>query len=53
MVLSVFSTGNEARLSWNQYQEWLGPVSGYRVFMDTGSGFIEEAQTEPGDTVFQ
>ncbi len=52
MVLSVTSAGNEARLSWNQYQDWLGPVSDYKVFMDTGSGFIEEAQTEPGDTVF-
>ncbi len=36
MVLNVQGTGNEIRLIWNQYQDWLGQVSGYRIFMDTG-----------------
>ena len=51
MVLNLQGTGNEIRLIWNQYHDWLGQVSGYRIFMDTGGGFIEEAQAEPGDTV--
>lgn len=52
IVLNVQGSGNEIRLMWNQYHDWIGPVSGYRVFMDTGGGFSELAQIQPGDTVY-
>ncbi len=52
IVLSLEGTGNEIRLVWNKYRNWLGSVSGYRIFMDTGSGFIEVASVEPSDTLF-
>lgn len=52
IVLKTMGTGNEIILTWNRYKEWAGSVSGYRVYMDTGDGFTEEAQLEPGDTVY-
>lgn len=52
IVLQVQSSGNEILLSWNNYHDWTGPVSGYSIFMDTGNGYSEEWQTEPGDTLF-
>jgi gliding motility-associated-like protein len=52
MVLSMERTGNDLNLSWNAYKLWLGMVSSYRIFINTGIGFEEKAVLQPTDTVF-
>ena len=52
IILNVQNTGADIILQWNQYQDWLGSVSSYRLFTDTGKGFIETAVTGSADTVY-
>jgi gliding motility-associated-like protein len=52
IVLNAQNTGSDIILKWNQYQDWLGSVSGYRLFTDTGNGFTETAVLGPADTTF-
>ncbi len=52
MVLSSEWEGNDLRLSWNQYREWTGEVSAYGVFVNTGSGFFENASVTSTDSVY-
>ena len=52
MVLTVSGAGNEIVLTWNKYRKWLGSVSGYRLFMNTGSGFTQKASLQPSDTIY-
>jgi gliding motility-associated-like protein len=51
MVLSLERTGNDLNLSWNSYKEWMGTVSLYRLFINTGKGFEEKVVLQPTDTV--
>jgi gliding motility-associated-like protein len=44
--------GNLIYLTWNSYNYWLGDVLYYKVFMDTGSGFREEASLSSSDTSY-
>jgi len=52
IVLDARNTGNEIILQWNQYQDWYGSPSSYRIYMDSGRGFIEAGVTGLADTVF-
>jgi hypothetical protein len=52
IVLNTQNTGSEIILKWNQYHDWLGSVSSYRIFADKGNGYAEEAATGPSDTAF-
>jgi gliding motility-associated-like protein len=52
LVLSVEQEGNYLNLSWNSYNKWLGFISSYRIFINTGKGFEEKAAVPPSDTVF-
>jgi gliding motility-associated-like protein len=52
MVLSLDKKGNELNLSWNSYKEWMGIASEYRLFIDTGNGFLEEAVIGSDDTLY-
>jgi gliding motility-associated-like protein len=52
IVLSLAVDGNELNLSWNSYRQWVGLISEYRLFMDTGKGFEEKAAIEAGDSLF-
>lgn len=52
MVLADQNTGSEIILRWNQYHDWLGTVSSYRLFTDTGQGFSETAIIEEADTTY-
>jgi gliding motility-associated-like protein len=47
IVLQLTRSGNDLNLSWNAYKQWLGSISGYRIYVNTGSGFEEKA-TVPG-----
>jgi gliding motility-associated-like protein len=52
MVLSLQKTGNKLNLSWNSYREWMGMVSEYRLFIDTGYGFEEKAVIGELDSLY-
>jgi gliding motility-associated-like protein len=52
IVLSLQSTDNNVILSWNQYKEWLGIVSAYKIHVNTGNGFEEKAVVSAADSVF-
>jgi len=52
IVLLSETSGNNIILSWNPYRNWLGTVSSYRLFINTGTGFEEKAVISSGDSVF-
>lgn len=53
MVLdAVRETGNKIIIKWSSYYKWRGSISSYRIFIDTGSGFTQKAETEPADTSY-
>lgn len=52
IVLSLKNEGDDLILSWNSYRKWLGMVSSYRLFVNTGKGFQERAALSSVDTVF-
>ena len=52
IVLDARNTGNEIILQWNQYHDWYGSPSSYRIYMDSGKGFIEAGVTGLADTLF-
>ena len=52
IVLSLERKSNELNLSWNPYREWNGLISGYKLFIDTGTGFGEEALIAARDSSF-
>jgi gliding motility-associated-like protein len=53
ILLTAQISESDIILNWNKYREWLGTVSSYRLFMDTGDGFKETATVNPADTVFR
>lgn len=52
IVLDSKVSEDEIILKWNNYHEWIGSVSSYRLFTDPGKGFIETAAISPPDTAF-
>jgi gliding motility-associated-like protein len=52
IVLTAQTTGSDIVLQWNKYHDWLGTVSSYRVFTETGSGFTETAVLGATDTTY-
>lgn len=52
LVLTLRRTDNNIILSWNRYKEWLGFVSDYKIFVDTGKGFEEKTSVSASDSVF-
>jgi gliding motility-associated-like protein len=51
IVLSLARSGNDLNLSWNSYKNWLGMVSSYNLFINTGLGYEEKRVLQPNDTV--
>jgi gliding motility-associated-like protein len=52
IVLDAQNTGIEIIMQWTNYREWLGSVSSYRIYTDTGHGFTETAVTAIEDTTY-
>jgi gliding motility-associated-like protein len=52
MVLSLEKEGSDLNLSWNYYREWMGMVSEYRLFIDTGKGFEEKTVISANDSTY-
>ena len=50
IVPELEKNGNMIKLAWNPYKLWLGEVSGYKVYVNTGNGFHEESLIPPNDT---
>lgn len=51
IILKAFRINDVINLSWNPYHEWLGGVSDYKVFINTGNGFSQRPVIAPADTV--
>ena len=52
IVLSLERSGNDIILSWNPYRNWLGIISSYRLFINTGKGFEEKADIPATDSSY-
>jgi len=52
IVLSSVRSGDSLILSWNAYKMWLGIVSSYKLFINTGRGFEEKADIPASDTTY-
>src|ERR1035437_6238250 len=52
IVLSLNRSGDNLILSWNPYKNWLGIISSYKLFVNTGKGFEELAVIPASDTTF-
>jgi gliding motility-associated-like protein len=52
IVLSLERSGNNIVLSWNPYKNWLGTISSYKLFINSGKGFEEKDVIPASDTVF-
>jgi gliding motility-associated-like protein len=50
IVLSLARDRDKLTLSWNPYKEWVGTVSSYKLFINTGRGFEEKTVIFPTDT---
>jgi gliding motility-associated-like protein len=44
--------GNDIVLSWDSYRSWLGKISDYKVYINTGKGFDKVSSISAVDTVF-
>jgi len=52
IVLSLERAGNDIILSWNSYKMWLGLISSYILFINTGKGFEEKAVIPATDSTY-
>ena len=52
MVAEISETDNMINLAWNPYNYWLGGVSGYKIYINPGTGFIEQSSVSPYDTTY-
>jgi gliding motility-associated-like protein len=52
IVLSLERQGSNIILTWNPYKEWLGTISSYRLFVNSGNGFEEKTVIPAADTIF-
>lgn len=53
IVLSLTRSVNDLNFSWNSYKNWLGIISSYHLFINSGNGFEEKAIIQATDTVFK
>ena len=52
MVLSMERKGSALNLAWNSYSKWMGIISEYRLFVDSGNGFEEKAVIGANDSIY-
>jgi gliding motility-associated-like protein len=50
IVLSMQRNENDINLIWNPYKEWIGSISSYKLYINTGNSFDERQSIPPGDT---
>ena len=52
LVLNLQEAGRSFNFSWNPYKSWLGKISSYKLFVDTGNGFEEKADISSSDSSY-
>jgi gliding motility-associated-like protein len=52
MVLTLDRKGGDLNLAWNPYRKWMGIISEYRLYADTGNGFEEKAVIGANDSTY-
>jgi len=52
IVLSLDILNNDLKLKWNGYRKWKGDIESYRLYINTGTGFHEQATISPTDTTY-
>jgi len=52
IVLTLEKSGNDIHLAWNPYKSWLGIISSYKLYINTGNGFSEKTEIPPSDTSY-
>lgn len=52
IVLASKAKDENIVFTWNSYSEWLGSISGYRLYVNTGNGYIEKSVIASSDTVY-
>jgi len=52
IVLTPVLEDNKIVMKWNSYRKWAGEVNNYKMFVDTGYGWIEKYTAGPDDTIF-
>jgi gliding motility-associated-like protein len=53
MVLDINRKGDDLFLSWNSYKEWLGDISEYKLYTNTGNGFTTHTVLSVSDTLMR
>ncbi len=53
IVLHLERSGDDLILSWNSYKKWLGTLSDYRLYVNTGNGFEEKVILSVSDTLLK
>ena len=51
IVLSLNLNDDNIELRWNSYRDWIGNVGSYKLFVNTGTQFVEEDLIAAGDTM--
>lgn len=52
IVTGLIRTDNVLYLKWNSYRSWLGGITDYKVFLNTGTGYNLKASLQESDTVY-
>jgi gliding motility-associated-like protein len=52
IVLSALLSERGLVLSWNPYRKWAGDIITYRIYVDTGRGWENEAEPDPDDSTY-
>jgi gliding motility-associated-like protein len=52
IVLVLDRNNSEINLKWNSYRLWTGKNEGYKIFTDTGNGFMEQGSVKSSDTSY-
>ena len=52
IVLYAIQNGDEIKLGWNSYRNWIGGTGSYKLFINPGEGFTETQTFSAGDTLF-
>lgn len=53
IVLDMERNGDDLILSWNSYKKWLGTISDYKLFINTGNGFSLKTTLSVSDTLIK
>jgi gliding motility-associated-like protein len=53
IVLSYNINADNIILDWNPYKTWLGKIAEYKIYANTGNGFVEKASVPASDSTYE